>query len=211
MITTTRPSLGDRLKADCWDLHERAEHGVFARAMAGGELGREAYRRLLEQSVVMHRALDAALRSVKHPLIEACVGDEQMLGERTAADLSFFGGDAGAVEPLREASAFVDAVAAAIERGDGAFIFGLHYVREGANNGNRYVAAKLRQSFGIEGEEGTRSLDPYGSEQRRVWLGFKDTLNEVSAGLADSEHDAVVAGARAMFEHTIALHGALAV
>ena len=87
-------------------------------------------------------------------------------------------------------------------------LLGLHYVREGANNGNHYVAKKLRAAWGVEGDDGLRSLDPYGKNQRALWEKFKTTLD--AQPFTDEEKDHMVQSGRVMFERVMAIHEDLA-
>lgn len=63
---------------------------------------------------------------------------------------------------------------------------------------------KIRKAWGVEDDAGFRYLDPYGNDQRPMWDAFKTKLNEIE--LSEDEKSAIVAGARSMFEHIIAIH-----
>ncbi|MEM0983738.1 MAG: biliverdin-producing heme oxygenase, partial [Planctomycetota bacterium] len=76
--------------------------------------------------------------------------------------------------------------------------------REGANNGNRFLAARLKGPLGLA-EGGATYLEPYGEEQPALWAAFKGRLDGLE--LSASERDEVVASAREMFELIRLVHG----
>ena len=78
----------------------------------------------------------------------------------------------------------------------------------GANNGDRYVAKKLRAAWGVEGDDGFRSLDPYGENQRPRWETFKTTLD--AQPFSEEEKAMLVEAGRLMFNRIIAIHNDLA-
>ena len=73
-------------------------------------------------------------------------------------------------------------------------------------NGNRFVAMKIRKSWGIDMEQadGFRSLDAYGKDQRPLWDAFKTRLDEQD--LNEDEKKRVVGAAREMFELIMGVH-----
>lgn len=200
----SRP-ITQRLKEDNWDLHEQAEHDRVPQAMVRGEMSREGYVELLKQMWVVNRALDAALVEARAstPIINDLVSDRQLQEQYLRADLEHFGVDVNTIETSDAARTMIEHVTALRER-DGHALFGLHYVREGANNGNKFVAMKLKKAWGLEGEDGFRYLDPYGKDQRPLWEDWKARLADYP--LTEPQKDAVFAGARSMFERIIALH-----
>lgn len=204
MTTDPRP-LGQRLKEDNWDLHERAEHDTLPQHMVRGTIPKDTYAELLGQMWLVSRKLDAAIvaRRDAVPILKELVADIQLQTPYLEEDLAHWGLDTAGLTPNPGTAGLI----ADIERSrDEAPIrlFGLHYVREGANNGNKYVAMKIRKAWGVEDDAGFRYLDPYGDRQRPMWEAFKTKLNEIE--LSEDEKSAIVAGARSMFEHIIAMH-----
>lgn len=197
--------MSHRFKEGCADLHQIAETGEFARKMISGTLGRDAYLRMLEQALAAMRPLDDAIRRHRAavPALAALVDDAQLHAPNLEADLRYFGIEPGAIEPGPAAQALAAAVADA-ERRDPLLLLGLHYVREGANNGNHYVAKKLRPALGLPERDGTRHLDPYGPAQRTTWEDFKTRLDNQS--FTPAQRDALVETARSMFRAIIAMH-----
>jgi len=206
--TDTRP-LTQRLKEDNADLHAQAEHDRLPQAMVRGDVTREAFVEMLGQLWIVNKALDEAIVAAGEttPAIRDLVKDHQLQEANLRADLEHYGVDPGSVEACAASRAFV----ADVERSLGhepLRLLGLHYVREGANNGNKYIAMRLRKAWGVEGGAGFRHLDPYGDRQRPLWEAWKAEL----AGYEFSEEEkaTILAGARAMFEHIIAVNRSVA-
>ncbi len=203
--TDQRP-LTQRLKEDNADIHQQAEQDRVPQAMVGGTITREAMVELLGQLWVVNRALDEALVAARAttPAIDALVKDHQLQEANLRADLAHYGvADPASIETCDAARAFVDDVEACRER-EPLRLLGLHYVREGANNGNKYIAMRLRKTWGVEGADGFRHLDPYGERQRQLWEAWKSELGEYD--FSEGEKATILAGARAMFEHIIAVN-----
>lgn len=205
MTTTDARTMSQRFKEGCWDLHQTAETGDFARKMISGTLGREAYVRMLEQSYAAMGPLDAAIRRARAsvPILASLVDDDQLQQPHIEADLKYFGVDPGTIDPGPAAQALAARVQEC-EKSDPLMLLGLHYVREGANNGNHYVAKKLRATMNLPERDGTRHLDPYGPAQRTKWEAFKHALDDQP--LTPAQKDALVETARSMFQAIIDLH-----
>ncbi|MCB9841503.1 MAG: biliverdin-producing heme oxygenase [Phycisphaeraceae bacterium] len=203
-LTTSR-----RMREECADLHEAAEQGDFARAMVAATLTREQYADFLGQMHAAMLVLDQRLAEARAttPAIEALVDDAQMQAPNLRADLEFLAVQPSSVLPRRGSISLIDAAnhwAAANPLG----LLGLHYVREGANNGNRYVALKLRKAWAhlwdTARPDGFRHLDPYGIDQRPRWDRFKATLD--AQPLTPAQQDTLVHAARDMFKAITAIH-----
>ncbi len=194
--------LTQRCKDDNWDLHQIAERNDGLALILKGKLEREGYVKILEQAwvcaVAMDRAVDAAV--IDRPELGAVVQPEQRFAPYAAADLTFFGRDTAAVEARPGTARFVEHVREM--SGDPLYILGLHYVRLGACNGNRFVAMKARQHYGLT-DGGLSFLDPFGEDQRHGWIAFKEALDGLD--LDAGEQDRVFAGVRAMYEYAISM------
>ncbi len=197
--------IGQMMKDGCWDLHQSAENGAVARGLISGELSKSDYTTLVSQMYLFNRRLDEAVRARRdtQPSLKALIDDEQLQTPYYEADLKDLGVDADSIEPTpgtAEAIALVDRV----EAENPANLLALHYVREGANNGNRFVARKLMQVWGQSGLAGMNHLDPYGEAQRAKWESFKTTLNDQP--FSDDEKRSLVTTGREMFKAVIAIH-----
>lgn len=203
MSTTTDP-ITKRLKDDNWDLHQIAERGESPASMIKGTISREDYVSSLAQGRMIHAALDRAVEGAveKEPMIGAVLKESHAFEPWYAADLAYFGADAGSIDPTPGAARFIAHIEAHAD--DPMHILGLHYVRLGATNGNRFVARKLRGVFGIEDERGgMAALDPFGEGQRGEWMSFKEALDALP--LDEGQRDALFAGTRAAYVLTINL------
>lgn len=203
-IPAARP-LTTRLKDDNWKLHQIAERAEGPAALIKGRMPLDGYVAHLAQQCLMSRALDAALRPhlAARPDLDAFVLAEQMLTPYLQADLIHFGVRPDDASPEPGTARCINEIAAHAD--DAMFLLGLHYVRLGACNGNRFVARSVRKSLGLpESGEGTRYLDPFGDTQRDKWYAFKAALDALP--LSEDEADRVFAGTEAAYLHAIC-HG----
>tara|TARA_Y100000815_G_C13167736_1_gene434348 strand:- start:4 stop:699 length:696 start_codon:yes stop_codon:yes gene_type:complete len=205
MTDTEHQTLSQRVKAGTWDLHERAEHDTLPQHMARGSMPREAFVEMLGQQYLAQSALDERIRAERPncPALANLIDDEQLQGPHLARDLAHWGVDASTIEPRSGSTALIERV----ERTNDPFeLLGLHYVREGANNGNRFIAMKLRKTWDLPmGQaDGFSYLDPYGAEQRPRWEKFKQTLD--AQDMTEDQRATVIAAARDMFELIMAMH-----
>lgn len=197
----------ERLKAGTWDLHQAAEQHEFQRRMVQGEISRDEYAAWLGQMLLVHRALEGPLAELAaaDPRF-AAVTPEQLQVPYLTADLTVLGVELAAVRPL-PATARLRARIEADAAIEPLRLLGYHYVLEGSNNGNRFIARRLLPALGLDGAAGGRYLDPYGPRQRELWQAFKESMGRIpfSAG----EIDALVAAARELFSAISALSGDL--
>jgi heme oxygenase len=162
-----------------------------------GRLTREDYIAWLGQMLHVHAALEAPLR----PL---CAADprfapvtvEQFKEPYLVADLATLGVDLATIRPLPAVVRLGERIAR--DAGTEPLrLLGYHYVLEGSNNGNRFLARRLRPALGLEPGAGDRYLDPYGEAQTERWRRFKADMTGVE--YTDAEIDLLVAAARDMF------------
>jgi len=202
---TTAPStlaIGDRLKTETAELHTLAEKAPLQAAMIQGRLTREAYAAFLGQMLLVHEALDRAVEqaSAAHPGVRAVWSTEQKKAALVRQDLAFFGVDPATVKPLPETARVIDLIKSR-SKAHPETALGMHYVLEGANNGNQFIARVIGKVYAIQGPDGLRSLDPYGPRQREAWGAWKSALN--AQQFTDAERDRIVEGAAAMFQAVI--------
>lgn len=205
-MTTTDPRpLGQRLKEDNWDLHQQAERDTLPQHLVRGSIPRETYIELLGQMWLVARALDSAIVDARDrvPVLRELVADIQLQTPYLEEDLAHWGVETAELSPKPGTVGLIAEIERSLAESP-VRLFGLHYVREGANNGNKYVAMMMRRAWGIEETAGFRYLDPYGDQQRQLWDSFKTGLNEVA--LTEGEKAEIVSAARSMFEHIIAMH-----
>lgn len=200
--TPAAPIIGDRLKSETAELHTRAERAPLQAALIQGKLDRAGYAAFLGQMALVHEALDGAVEraSERHEGVRAVWSAEQKKASLVREDLSALGVDPSGVKPMAETQAVIDLIRTRSEAHPEVAL-GMHYVLEGANNGNQFIARVIRKVYGMDGIEGTRSLDPYGPRQREVWVAWKSNLN--AQQFTGPEQDRIVEGAAAMFQAVI--------
>ncbi len=185
-----------RLRGETGERHAAAERQDLQRRMVRGEISRDEYTTWLGQLLLVHRALERELRACAGDPRFAAVKDEQYSEPHLLADLAYLGADAAAIRPLENTAALV-ATIERTARTSPVGLLGHHYVLEGSNNGNRFIAERLRKTLGLAGG-GLRYLDPYGEEQRAKWAQFKAEMNSLPFSGGDA--DSMVAAAQEMFD-----------
>ena len=196
--TADAATLSAKLKDGTWDLHSAAEKQPFQQNLVRGKVSRDAYTGWLGQMLLIHRALESGLRDLvaNDPRAAAVVTDEQYQEPYLLEDLGTLGLDAGDVEPLAETTALLERIAqTAADAPLG--LLGFHYVLEGSNNGNAFIARAVRPALGLDPGSGDRYLDPYGERQRPLWAAFKDAID--TGEFTEAEHELLIQSARTMF------------
>ena len=196
---STQPTTGtimERLKAETQPMHDSAEGKALQKALLSGRVSREAYAAWLGQMLVVHRAVERPLRDLRSrdARVARVVRDEQFQEQYLTDDLAALG--AKAAPPTPGVAAFVEEIARSAAEAPIA-VLGMHYVLEGSNNGNRFIAMAVRKGLGLAPGRGDRYLDPYGERQRPLWQQFKDDMN--ACEFTPTEQERMIAGARAMF------------
>lgn len=202
--TDAQTTFSAQMKEGCWDLHQAAETADLPKRLVQGQTSRDEFASLVGQSLLLMQRLDDAI--VRHRGDVAALGivaDEQLQAPHLTADLRDLGGDPDTLTAFPATQAAIDMVDQA-DREDPLRLLGLHYVREGANNGNRFIAMKIRGPLGIEGNAGVRHLDPYGEAQRETWEAFKAKWDALP--LDAGERQRVLDAGRDMFKAITALH-----
>lgn len=192
------------LRDSTTDLHSQAEGHAFQRSLVTGTVSRERYARYLQQMLLVHVALENALRAAAKvvPAIGRVVTPEQYQEPYLLEDLSFYGAQPDGAQALPATSALIARIQAAAKATPAALL-GFHYVLEGSNNGSRFIARAIRGAFRLTGSNGVRYLDPYGDRQREVWAAFKAAMDAESFTAA--EMHAMVEAAKEMFQGITAI------
>ncbi len=196
--------LTKRLKDENWALHQIAERQESPGSMIKGTMPKEGYLNMLGQQYLVNAVFDEALNKAiaDQPKIKAFVLDEQMLTQYIIEDMNHFGIDPASLQATPGTQRALDHANAHAD--NPLHLLGLHYVRLGACNGNSFVARVVRKVYNLDHPtEGTRYLDPFGADQRKKWMAFKDSLD--SAGFNESEQDKIFAGTRAAYVNAINL------
>jgi heme oxygenase len=179
--------LTTRLKDDNWALHQIAERQETPGSLIKGTMPKDGYIAMLSQQLLINRALDHAMQhAIEHDArINELVLGEQKLSAYLEADLAFFGINPGDITPTPGTSRFIEHIESM--KNSPLHLLGLHYVRLGACNGNRFVARVVRKAYDLE--------------QRTKWMDFKHALDALP--FDESEQDAVFEGTRAAYLYTI--------
>jgi len=187
----------DRLRDGTKALHDAAEGHAFQRTLFAGQLPQASYADYLGQMFCLYAALERALTEAQtaRPEIADVVKEHNLREKDLRKDLAHFGVDVDAVEPLPATHALIERIGATARENPIALL-GMHYVLEGSNNGNHFIAKNIRKAYDLDGV-GARFLDPYGEAQRPRWAEYKQALGAVA--LTEAEADAVLAAAQDMF------------
>ncbi len=186
------------LRDETKEHHDNAENHTFQRALFKGQLGQDEYARFLGQMLLLHEALEQAIRSNNdgHPAFETVIRDYQHQSPYLREDLEFLGSDADSVEPGPGVEDAINRIQAVAD--DALALLGMHYVLEGSNNGSKYIGMSLAKTFGWRpGGPGLRYMDPYGDQQKAYWQAFKDDMGEVE--FSDGDIEKLVEAAKSMY------------
>jgi heme oxygenase len=194
--------LTKRLKDDNWALHQIAERQESPGSLIKGTMPQAGYEGMIAQQVLVNRVLDKAMRGAikRDPRVGELVLEEQMLTPYLMEDAAHFGIDPDVAEPNPGTARFIAHIEAHADQP--LHMLGLHYVRLGACNGNRFVARVVRKVYELD-VDGTRYLDPFGESQRDKWMEFKNALDAMP--FDDAERDQVFDGTRAAYVAAINL------
>lgn len=189
--------LTPRLKDDNWALHQIAERQESPGSLIKGTMPKEGYLAMTAQQHLINKALDSAIKSAisQDPRVGELVLSEQLFSPYTKADLDYFDIDEDTIEPTAGTTRYIEHIQAHADQP--LHLLGLHYVRLGASNGNRFVAKVVRKSYNLGEEDGTRALDPFGESQRNKWMEFKSALDAMP--FSQEEQDIIFDGTRAAY------------
>lgn len=187
-----------KLKEGTQSLHDQAESGNFQVRMVNGELARLEFGAFLGQMRHVHATVDPAMTSAskQDERVGQIFHDAHLRLHRIDQDLK----DLDCTEladPLPATSEFVEFVSKASVESPVSMI-GVLYVKEGATNGNKFIAKKLRETMGLDEGKAMGYLDPHGKDQRRCWNAFKEQLNELD--LTEQEEEECLEVAQETFK-----------
>ena len=186
-----------KLREGTQSLHDEAESGSFPVRMESKDVARQTFGAFLTQMKHIHAELDPAYKAAANvdPRFKQIFDDSHLRShriEQDLADLNFSGSDA----PRPATIDFVTYIKHCIENSPCSLI-GVLYVKEGATNGNKFMAKKLRETLGLNDDAAMGYLDPHGKDQRKRWNAFKETLNKLE--LTDEEQESCVGVAKETF------------
>ncbi len=196
-------SIMNRLKSATADLHRNAESSPLQSQLVKGLLPRDGYVSFLRQMYRVHAVLERAIRdhSAEHPGFAAVLRDYHLREPQLREDLVFLGADPDAITPASATTAMITDIERAADQQPVALL-GMLYVMEGSTNGSKFIAAAIRQAYGLAGP-GTAYLDPHGDLQKERWQAFKRDMDGV--GFDEDESLAIINAAMAVFRCLIDL------
>ncbi len=188
----------ERLKSATSDLHQAAEQRVLQRELARGALPRDLYVAFLGQMLLVHEALEAAIRltATRHRAFGAVVREHHTREGALRSDLDHLAGGTWVAEPLPAARLLIREIERARQE-EPAALLGMLYVLEGSTNGSKFIAAAMSRRQGLKPGPGLGYLDPHGDHQKDRWQAFKSDMNAV--GFSETESAAVIEAAMTMF------------
>jgi len=205
--TSSSDTFSTRLKAHTWPLHKMAENRPLQRALGRGELPQSVYAHYLGQLLLVHRALERALREHRpnNNAIATVFCDDQQREDDLRNDLKYLKTDVDAIEPIAQTRELVDRIERAAAEQPTALL-GYLYVLEGSTNGARFIARVIRKSYGFE-QQGLSYFDPYGDEQPARWQAFKNAMDSID--FAEADEQAIFVAGDDMFNSIAAISDAV--
>ena len=194
-----RPPLTLELKEKTRQQHDDAEHHGLHAVMFGSQgvdAARAAYVGTLQQHLHIQIAFERELRALakNSPLFATVVHDEHYHLAALREDLHAFGAaDVDATPGTQHFVAYIEHAA----RSNPLALLGVFYVFEGSTNGGTIIAMRVRELLGLEGDQGTRFINPHGNQVRPIWMKWKTSVDALT--LTDAERDAAIAGAQEAF------------
>lgn len=200
------PTLSEILRDRTWDLHKQAEHSGIVNDILHRKVDRRGYAVFLRNLLPAYRAMEAVLQSNQHRLVfRAFARTELYRAARIETDLSALAGPnwVNDITELPAALLYADRIASARE-GDGGGLVAHAYVRYfGDLSGGQVLKKLLGKSLSLPLEalsfyEFADIVDP---------VAFKNAMRDaIDIDVASGcDTDAVIAEARAAFEHNIAV------
>lgn len=193
------PTVMEVLKTSTQTLHDAAEGHRFQQSLVKGEVSRDQYAAYLGQLLLVHRELESQLKAhaTNVPAIAKVVKPAQYQEPYLLEDLRFYGTDINTITALPATAALIADIRASAAR-DPLSLLGYHYVMEGSNNGNKFIAKALGRTLDLSGTGGLKYLDPYGDQQRPLWMAFKDDMN--ACGFNPHQMRTLAEAAQRMFQ-----------
>ncbi len=185
MKTTSETTNIEKLKSGVWDIHEgvssqQTEKKSDEESIMKGTLPKFKYINSLKQRYILQREFEVFLARHKEsdPFLSRVVTEEQFHAEKSEKDLEFFGVDPKTVKPV-EATNEMITFFGELEKEDTRLLLSTHYIIEGSNNGAMFIAKAVKEAYGLEGNDGTYHLQPYGNAIREKWQQFREAFNEL--------------------------------
>ncbi len=191
--------LADQLKEITSDAHAYAETRPLQRTLVRGDIPDEMLGTFLAQLLHVHEAMERGIEA--HEDVARALDWQPRFrhSARLRADLRDRGIEPATLPPNGAARALIDSMERATTDTPCA-IGGAFYVLEGSMNGNRFI---VRALAGREGARGLSYFDPYGEEQRSLWVATRARLDDLAS--SEAERAAIIAMAERTFDGIAAM------
>lgn len=204
--TQAQEPLATRLKRETAQAHEQAENSTFMTELMGGNLDKQAFIDLQEQSLLFYSALEGALDSFAQDPCVQYVADRRLdRVQHLRHDIEQLGGNTQP-EPLPATAEYVATLERIAKDGNAAEMIAHHYVRYlGDLSGGQVVASKMKNLLGVPEEaltfyrfDGIGKLKPYKDTYRAA-------LDKLQALMSSEEQDqmAIAAGEAFTCNHNV--------
>lgn len=177
-------SLGSQLKSRTLAQHQAAERHALHGTMFGGQgpaLAREAFIRMLGQHLAIQETFEPLLRAASvhsHP-IGALARPYHYHLAALQADLEALKATSEHTKVLPATASFVSFIQKCAAN-NGIALLGIWYVFEGSTNGGTFIAKRVAEVIGLEGDAGTRFTNPHGPQVRGRWSEWKTTFDALT-------------------------------
>ena len=160
VVSVTPAALSQQLKTHTAVAHSAAEGSTFVAELMGGSLDAAALVSLLDQSLIIYRALEAALAThVAHPQLGAFIDPKLARVAALEADMSYHHGEDweaqladGRIAIVPAALAYADTLST-LGRESIEFLLAHHYVRYlGDLSGGLIISRMVQRHYGIADE-----------------------------------------------------------
>ena len=206
VVSKIPAALSQELKTHTAAAHAAAEDSTFVADLMGGALDAAALVSLLDQSLVIYRALETALaRHVGHPQLGAFIDSKLARVAALEADMAYHhGGDweaqlaDGRIAIMPATSDYTNALST-VGRESIEFLLAHHYVRYmGDLSGGLIIQRMVQRHYGIPDE----GLNFYAFDQIAKPKPYKDAYRELldATDFNRTQKDAILAFAAESFE-----------
>lgn len=206
VVAETSEALSDELKSHTAAAHAAAEESSFVAELMGGSLDTAALVSLLDQSLIIYRAMETALAAhTDHPQLGAFIDPKLARVAALEADMAYHHGENwqaqladGTIEIMPATAAYAAALTAmgaeSIE-----FLLAHHYVRYmGDLSGGLIISRLVQRHYGIA----EKGLNFYAFEAITKPKPYKDAYRELldTTDFSRTQKDAILNFAAESFE-----------
>ncbi|HEY8171116.1 MAG TPA: biliverdin-producing heme oxygenase [Candidatus Limnocylindria bacterium] len=186
-----------RLRAETRAQHVATEAIPFSSSILAGTLSREAYAGQLAAYLPVHRAIETAVATSRHPALAEVWTADMRRTPLLKEDLAVLGATTSSARAARAEGQSMAAWIAGLAGGDPVAILGVLYVMEGSTLGGAVLRRHLARAFDLA-DAGLRYYSPYGTHPKPHWAAFSHRMNQAVTDEADGRR--VVTAAAETFD-----------